>query len=553
MRLKSDKEILDPVVRKRIIEETLCSENMTRKDNAYRKYLAYKDRTGELVTEQLYKQFDYDTVREMSYAVSNISFARKIVKKLARVYSSGVIRTVPDDEPATQTIQELEAPLKINEEMKRTNRALRLQHNTMLYVRPCQTDEGYWDIKLECLQPYLYDVVENYFDRTQAMVVVLSDYAVNRQFSAQVNNNMASKHLSQPSNLLPKSDGNDQKIADQDVVTKEFVWWSKNYHFTTDQEGTIISSPNPTAGDTASQVANPIGLLPLVNFAIDQDGKFWSEGGNDLVDGAVTANSMITQIKHIGVTQGYGQFWIKGKNVPSGVKIGPSKYIRLEWNDKEEPEPQIGFESASPNLDGLMNLVELEVALLLTTNNLSTSGVSTSLDGNNSFPSGIAMMIDKSESVEDVQDQEQIFKDEEPEVWNIVARWLDIYGDSLVEDLRGKALPTDDMAVKLKFNQPMHIQTEKERLENLALRRDLGINTMIDLIMQDNPSITKEEAEAKLLEIAEEKAQRMASVMIKPAESEDQEEEKTNDETSEEGQAPEPGTEKEEEAPDESL
>ena len=57
------------------------------------------------------------------------------------------------------------------------------------------------------------------------------------------------------------------------------------------------------------------------------------------------------------------------------------------------------------------------IALYLTTNNLSTSGVSTQLSGGNTLPSGVALILDKAESLEDVQDQRQVFIDKEPDIF----------------------------------------------------------------------------------------------------------------------------------------
>lgn len=514
-RLKSEEEVLDPAMRKLILEEILGAENQRRKDASFRRYQAYKDKTANLVLEQLLKQFDRETVEEMSYAISNLSIARKIVNKLARVYSNGVVRDIAKDEAATKNLQDLERLIKFNEEIKRTNRYLRLQHNVAFYVRPCPGADGNWYLKAEALQPHLYDVVEEYYDRTKPMVFIISDY--NERKMGYTTGNAATEGRGIDTKpIKTTSDGKDQTIADPDSKSQQFIWWTNSYHFTTDEKGIIIDMPFQGKGGLEESVKNPIQMLPMVSFAIDQDGKFWADGGDDLVDGSVLVNSMLSQVNHIAVIQGYGQFWMKGKNLPRNVKVGPSKAILMEWSDKEDPEPSIGFASASPNLDSLKGLVEFYVAMLLTTNNLSTSGVKATLQGSGDFASGVAMMIDKAESREDVQDQEQVFRDGEPTIWRIIAAWLEEYATSLAEEWKGKALPKDNFDLVLKFGQPTAIMTESERLDNLAKRKDLGINTLVDLILIDNPGMTQEEAEKKLLEIAKERASRMAQALINP-------------------------------------
>lgn len=90
MRIKSEEELLDADIRKKIIEEINSTENKQRKNKFYKFYQCYKDNTKDYVMRQMLKQFDRDTVNEMAYALTNLGFARKIVDKLARVYNCSV-------------------------------------------------------------------------------------------------------------------------------------------------------------------------------------------------------------------------------------------------------------------------------------------------------------------------------------------------------------------------------------------------------------------------------------------------------------------------------
>ena len=112
---------------------------------------------------------------------------------------------------------------------------------------------------------------------------------------------------------------------------------------------------------------------------------------------------------------------MSGKNLPRNQTIGPNKAVILEYEDGE-PVPQVGFATANPPLRELMQNVESLVALTLTTNDLSTSGVSASLDGGGAVASGVALMVDKAESQEDVKDQRQMFIDGEKDIWRITAK-----------------------------------------------------------------------------------------------------------------------------------
>jgi hypothetical protein len=107
MQLEKEDQLLDISIRRKIIQEIKASENQDRKDEHFKRYECYKDLTSRYVIEELLKQFTQTTVEEMSYALCNLSVVRKVIDKLARVYSNGVTRTVPNDSNSTEQIEQL--------------------------------------------------------------------------------------------------------------------------------------------------------------------------------------------------------------------------------------------------------------------------------------------------------------------------------------------------------------------------------------------------------------------------------------------------------------
>lgn len=518
MRIKNQDDLLDITIRRKIIEDIEGQENKRRKDEAYMAYQCYKDQTSRYVREQLIKQFDPDTVNEMEYAISNISFIRKVIDKLARVYKYGVEREVWEDDRrldgASEALSSIAKEIDADRKFKKCNRYFKLFKNTVMYVRPkpIDSDDNKQTIKVDPLPPYLYDAIEMDDEREKAMAIVLSDYSPNRSNGSIVNPTLAV----QPGTTgrdgkviaahIFKGDGRDQTIADTpgDEESKGYVFWSDRYHFTCNDKGEIISDED---------IANPIEAMPFVNYAEDQDGSFWAIGGDDLINGGILTNSMITNINHIAISQGYGQLVVEGEDLPRNIKTGPNKAVLL-------PRPPEGnastfeYKNSNPPLDALRSLVEMYVALLLTTNNLSTTGVQSNLNGSAAFASGIALMIDKAESLEDVEDQRQIFTDNEPMVWELYRKWHDLLKarQELPEELSQFDLP-ESFDLRIKYGKPKAIESEKERLEVLKMKKDLGIIQAIDMIKSEHPELTDEEAEEKLKMIMEEKMAR-ASLMM---------------------------------------
>jgi hypothetical protein len=477
----------------------------------------------------------------MRYCLSNISIVKKVIDKLARVYNNGVEREISGDDDATKRLKEMEKRLDLNSVMKKTNRFLKLTKNVDLFVKPCpvygQTEADVkWTVKLESLVPYLYDVVEDFYDRSKSIAVILSDYQPPYSNLAF----MDGKQSPLPAGLTsaPTPDKKDQIIADSKEdhnqgIPKTYVFWSKSFHFTCDANGEIIDDP------TNPNNVNPLKVFNHINFAIDQDGGFWAEGGDDLVDGAVLINAMVTHTLHVGTVQGYGQFYMTGENLPRSVKVGPTKAIIAEYKKDEQAKPEMGFLNASPQLGDLQSLIEMYIALYLTTNNLSTSGVSTQLSSSRDLSSGIALIIDKAESMEDTQDQRQVFLDREPKVIGAINAALIAYENNIVEELKDLKLPEGwEKNFNIKFHDAVPIMSETDKLEIMRVRKELGIDTLISLLMKDDSTLTEEQAEEKLKKIV---AQRIKEKMIEQKEAKQQGHE--GGDLSEEGKETEEGDE----------
>lgn len=510
MFIKFEAELLNEEIRKSVIHKIESQHNKNRKAESYRRHKCYKDSTKDYVIEHLLKQFDPITVQEMSYAISNISILKKVVSKLARVYSNGVERTIQGEgkEADNEKLNKIEKLLNIDSAMKKADRYLRLHNNVNVFVKPypIYSADGLnitWGVGLEVLAPHHFDVICNEYNKAQPLVVVLSDYepqAVGaptleaRAADMRALSNVAPiKPINGPvsSNVVPTST-TPSHVAPM-PTKKTYVFWSKNYHFTCDENGTIISS------DKNPEHLNPLKTFNHILFSRDNDGQYWSESGDALTDGAILINSVLSHTNNVGITQSYGQFYATGSKIPRQIKLGMTHSIIVEYDKDEQAKPELGFLNANPQLDSLRSLIEMFTALYLTTNNLSTSGVATQLNGSSSAASGVALIIDKAESLEDVQDQRQGFLDKEPSLIVAINSVLKAYQTQLNEDFKDLLLPEDfEKSLSVKFFDPTPIMSEDEKLKNLTSRLELGLESMVTVLMKDDPSLSRELAEEKL-------------------------------------------------------
>ena len=357
-----------------------------------------------------------------------------------------------------------------------------------------------YKLKEKVFAPWQYDVLERAKDPTQAGCIILSDYIETSLTKLPVAGSTQLSARKEFESYAEQESGGDDRL---------FIWWSDKYHFTTNAKGQIIKALSP------EDLMNPIQEIPGVSYAEDQDGGYWSTGGDDLVDGSILINTLITDMNAIAFIQGWGQYVITGKKIPQVLEGGPHQALVFTYEDGE-PEPKVQVVSANPPLDQWMNLIEQYTALLLSTNDLSPGAISMKLDPSN-YPSGIAMLIEKSEANNSIEQTRKEFIQGERKQFEIIKKWHNylLEANQLEDDERMIGPIPEDLTFSVKFSDTKEVITEKEKLETIKLRKELGLNTEIELLMIDNPDLSEQEAAEKLAKI---KAQKMESSIKQAAE-----------------------------------
>lgn len=519
MKLYSEEQLLNVEVRKEIIKEIQSTSNIARKVEAKKRHEVYKDNTIKFVLEKLENEgLRPNTVQLMKNRASNISICRKVISKLSRSYQNGVIREVAGgDETMGTKISLLSLLLDFNSNMKKCDRLLHLQKNCMPWFVPEEYEPGKFVIKFKVFSPEQYDAIPSARDPECPIAIVLSEF-INpedgtkfRTGRNQVDGIDATVRSEWQKELVAQG----SKVQTASTQAETYIFWGNKYHFTCDKEGALIMPMSPP------DLLNPIGEIPGEALAKDRDGKFWAGGGEDLADGSILINTMITDMNAIMFMQGWGQMVVTAQKgtVPEVLEGGPHNAMVFTYDGKAgEQEPKLTIVNSNPPIDMWMKSIEQTTALLLSTNNLSPSSVAAKLDPSQ-MPSGIAMLIEKSDSTEDVKDSQGNFSKAERKLWKKYAKWHNIYYSSRELDpefaVAGQ-LP-ENLEVSTKFNPGSEVISEADKLGNMKLKKDLGIVREVDLIMEDNPGMSEEEAMKKLLEIKKERLESQVSAASKVA------------------------------------
>jgi hypothetical protein len=483
--LQKEEQLLNEAYRKSVIDKISQLCNTRRKAELKKRHEIYKDQTKKhVIQEMIHEAEDPSIKKEIEARTSNVSIGRKIWDKKAMIYKDGARREASEESKQKQVDSVIDM-MDFNQGMKKTNRYSEIFRNVLTGVLPYknQATEKYY-LKLSPTLPYQMDVLVDSADKERAVAVVIPY----EEETEEVISGEAS---------LGKRNGKNETVG---TISKaeRYIWWSTKYHFTTDAKGQIIPSVSPEG------LLNPIQMFPFVDFSKLKDGKFWNDCGADIGDGSVLINVLLTDMYWISKYQGMGLGYIFGKGVPQNVKVGASSFVSVQM-EAGDPTPSIGFASSNPPIDSHIRQIEQHLAMLLSTNNLEAGTIAGTLSAQN-ITSGVQEIVKRAENMDEITDQQETYRDGEPMLFKIAFAWLEKYKGHLEEGFDKIAAENmTNVWVSVKFNTPSVYTSEKEKLDIIEKRMDLGLDDLIDSILRDNPELTKEQAEEKAKRMQEQK------------------------------------------------
>jgi hypothetical protein len=238
--------LLNPFIRKQIIEETNASENMERKKVSFGQYEVYRDRIYQQVKAFLQGFYSKQTI-ENTPIVASVNLARRIVNKEASLYIKQPKREFYNVTPdQAEVLNQVYSEMKIDTVMNRLNQNFKLQDQAHVYIVPRNGK-----LKAMPLLAHQLDVVPSTQDQEVGEVYLLTG------FNRTMANVKVSEYGDAQNQLI--ADENDYKSAMEAIAV-----WSPVFNFVMDQEGNI---------QQAESYDNPIGgVVPFVDIFSSKDG-----------------------------------------------------------------------------------------------------------------------------------------------------------------------------------------------------------------------------------------------------------------------------------------
>lgn len=468
--------VLDHSVRTSVIGEIRGEENVSRKRGMQRRFDVYRDRQDRYIIEKLENEFGSKSAQDMRKILS-INLAKRIIDEKSSVYAGEPQREFANaNDRELEQLENLYRLSMADSKLHLTNKYYNLFDQTAIQVMP---KEG--KIKLRPLGPHQYDVIPDSLNPEKPYAYILNvwDFDLHKSFR--------DSQLDDDYNF---NDRYNQTIGDEndrEGAQSKYVWWTDEWHFVTNGNGDLMTEVMP----------NPIGRLPFIDVSMEKDFQFFVRRGSSVVEFSLEWATCLSDLANINRLQGYAQGVVTSVKEPTGLQVGPQHLIWLQ-QDKNNPEtvPTFQFVSPSPDLGGALSILETKLRVFLAAEGVDPSTISTGGESR-SFSSGIERLLAMLDKFEASRQDMALFNHVEDELLELFIAWSNAFqgvapDERLVDELNISSL-NENIKVDVKFHQPMAIQSESEKLENIAKRLDLGLITDIEAIMEDR-DVTEEVA-----------------------------------------------------------
>lgn len=465
--------LLNDGIRKKLISEADGEENKKRKLVSFEEFEVYKDRIKAFVLRYLECIYSKKFIAELPIFHS-INIQKRIATNEASIYDTPPKRTfhgVTEDQ--AKIIADVYKDMKIDTALMKANIFFKIQEQAHLYIVPSMGR-----LKAKVMLPHQMDVVPSAEDTEVGECYLVNGFD---RRSANIR-------------VTKSGDSVDETIADEDdyqAGMKTILVWSPLFNFLMDEQGNIMSR----------ETENPIGgVVPFVDIHGMKDGEYWVRSGQSLTDFTIQLNAGLTDLNHIVRMQGFSQAWYKGpaNSMPDNIQVGPNFIIKLPIDPNAQVDTDFGFANPGSDITGATAHMEKIISMFLTSRGVDPTLVN-STNEKAKYASGFDRLLAMIDEFCASKTDFDVFEDAEQRIFNIVRAYLNTYAGTNILKYKMAKIP-EGAYVQVEFKKPEAIMSEKEKLETIQQRKDLGIISRVEAVMQDR-NINQEDAEKVLKEI----------------------------------------------------
>lgn len=263
------------------------------------------------------------------------------------------------------------------------------------------------------------------------------------------------------------------------VGETKYSLWTAERHYLLNYSGNEISSEE-----------NPYGVLPFIPvWNTPPTESLWLEGASDLVMVQQAIYQRLTDLLYTMKFQGFGVGYVRGKGVESDelLTVGPGSLMKLpEGGD-------VGFASPNAPIQDSLDAIDKLMKWAAITNGLSAGSISSEVREE----SGRAKMIDNASLDELRRDDVATFARVEDQLFQL---WKIIWNHhNPGRQISESATLTIDF-----YDPPLAVSERTLQAEYWEKMMDMGLMSPIDVLLEQNPDLSRDDAKKRYDEIKDE-------------------------------------------------
>lgn len=455
----------------------------------------YNDDWQHIIEAELKDQFTANSYKKLKPLITKeFNIIKKVVQETALVYKKQAERTAvinerTDDEPAVidENYNEIIANSNLDSTLKQVNKMTKLTNQSVLRT-VWRDDKIDFDI-------YTFDNIEIFTEAEDWKKIIAVKYYINLELAEDRTTEVSDNFKADPYDIYNsgnESAGVSLDDAEQPEFTMMVLWTLEDKDTNGNYKSSKIRKYNQSSNsvvlisteDNNYKDKNGNSILPftLYTSSIPTSKLLDYTTGNDLFDGNINIAIGMIYLNELLKYQSYKQIYIKTKDadsLPSSFDMDAQTVLTIL---DEDGNADIGTLDIQTNIDKIWGVIRERIITILSTRGIPPSAIR--LSGTPS--SGISIRLDKQALLEMREDDLEIYRDYEKKVFDVVR---------IVNNEHNAKKISDDAKLKVDFAEISFPQSSEEKARADSINILNNVITPIDIIMRDNPDLTKEEAE----------------------------------------------------------
>ena len=463
----------------------------------------YKDDWQDIINDALSDQFEADTIKTlMPLTTQEMNLLKRVVNEVSLIYKKPAVREAVilsnvegSDDIVDDNYQEAMSDSDIDIVMQSANKYTNLSNHVL--IKPV-----YRDGKID------YDIIT--FDNCEIVthpddwkrIIAVKYYIgmkLNTGSGSSTNNQKVADKIASPysggysdtykeytkaklytlEDVQVDNDGSTVRIQQGKIYTYKKV----------NGQELLIGEEDIPYRDVDGNVLLPF-VLTSKSYPINSLLDFTT--GNDLRDLNINVALLMTHQNALQKYQSYLQIWLKVqniKNLPKKQAIGPAKILGIPVGDDDIGD--VGVLDLQAKIKEHQEVIEKRITMALTNYGISPQNFTLSA----APQSGFSMQMSNIAKLEAREDQLPIYRNIEKKLFKITRSIWNYHNP-------GKKI-NEKARLKIDFAEVVFPQSPDEKEKEFAFLKRNNAKTDIDLIMENNPDLTRDDA---IKEYAENKA-----------------------------------------------